>query len=713
MSSVFKYQKGADGIVTVTMDMTGPVNAMNAEYRAAMAETVARLAKEEGLRGVILTSGKSTFFAGGDLHEILAMQPGQEATLHANVEQMKGQLRNLERLPVPVVAAINGAALGGGFEIALACNRRIVLDAPAAVVGLPEVGLGLLPGAGGIVRTVHLLGLERALPVLLEGKKLRPQAALKAGLVDALAQSHEELLDAARAWILANPEAGQQPWDCKGYRMPGGRMPAPALAQLALQSAVMLAKKTRGLLPAPERILDVAVEAATIDFEAALKVETRGLVELAMSPQAKNIISTMFFQMNEVNGGAGRPAGIERARVGKLGVLGAGMMGQGIAYAAAMAGIQVILRDVSAEAAERGKHYSERLLQEAVSRGRIDEARKQAVLDLIVPTAELAPLQGCDLIVEAVYESVELKAQVTREAQGFLKDGGVFASNTSTLPISLLAEAASRPEDFIGIHFFSPVEKMPLIEIICGEKTGAQALARAFDFARQIGKTPIVVNDSLSFFTSRVFSTYLDEGMRLLQEGVSPVVIENLARQVGMPVGPMAVLDEVSLELLKKVNDTQRAMGVLHSKADNRATEAVTELMIDTCKRGGRQYGGGFYEYADDGSKRLWSGLSELFKPAASPPAAEDIKDRLLFRQVLESVLCLQEGVLRSVAEANVGSVLGIGAPVWSGGFLQFVNTYGLARFRERADALAARYGERFRVPDLLIGKIEAGETFR
>ncbi|MDB5969964.1 MAG: 3-hydroxyacyl-CoA dehydrogenase [Hydrocarboniphaga sp.] len=710
--SVFKYEKDADGIVTVTMDMTGPVNAMNGEYRQAMGTTVERLENEKGLAGVVFASAKPTFFAGGDLRELLAAKPGTEAEFMVNLLETKTQLRRLEKLPVPVVAAINGAALGGGFEIALACNRRVVLDSPGAIVGLPEVTLGLLPGGGGIVRTVSLLGLEKALPYLLEGTRVKPAAALKAGLVDELVSETAQLVPSAKAWIKANPNSWLQPWDHASFRIPGGTMHQPHLIQLVTTATAMLAKKTRGLLPAPERILAVAAEATLVDFDTALRIESRGLTFLAMTPQAKNIISTMFFQMNEVNGGAGRPKGIAKSKVKKLGILGAGMMGQGIAYASAMVGIEVVLRDVTLEAAQKGKAYSEKLLSAAVGKGRMSEQKAAGVLALITPTADAADLQGCELIVEAVFENLELKAKVTQETEGYLADGGVFSTNTSTLPISRLAKAAKRPVDFIGIHFFSPVDKMPLVEIICSEQTSDAALAKAFDYARQIGKTPIVVNDSLGFFTSRTFGTYLDEGARLLDDGVAPASIENLGRQIGMPVGPLAVQDEVSQELTRKAVETHRAMDVLYSKADTQVSSEICERLIKEQGRGGRYHGGGYYDYSASGEKTLWPGLQAFVgKPAVLLPE-QDIKDRLLFRQVIESIKCLQEGVLRSVADGNVGSILGIGAPVWTGGFLQFVNTYGLQRFIDRASELASRYGDRFQPPELLLQKAQSKLAF-
>jgi 3-hydroxyacyl-CoA dehydrogenase/enoyl-CoA hydratase/3-hydroxybutyryl-CoA epimerase len=712
--SAFNYAKDDDGIVTITMDMPGSVNAMNQLYRDTMNATVQRLEQESGLTGVVIASAKSTFFAGGDLNELTDFKPGDEAAFQAKIELTKNDLRRLERLPVPVVAAINGAAMGGGFEITLACNYRLLLNQPAAQVGLPEVTLGLLPGAGGIVRLVNALGLEKALPLLLEGKRLKPVEALALGLVDELVEQPGDLLLAAKAWIKAqagNELAAVQPWDRKGHKIPGGTTQQPAVAQMLAGVVAMTGKNTRGLLPAPERILAVAAETTLLDFDAALVVETRGLTFLAASVQAKNIINTMFFQMNEVNGGSSRPKGVEKTRVGKLGVLGAGMMGSGIAHVAAKAGIEVVLLDVSLEAAERGKGNVAKLLGKLVSQGRLSEGRQAEILGLITPTADYADLQGADFIVEAVFESVELKGQVTQKTEAYLPENAVFGTNTSTLPISLLAKASKRPANFIGIHFFSPVEKMPLVEIICGEQTCDEALAKTFDFARQIGKTAIVVNDSLGFFTSRTFGSYFDEGCKLLLEGVDPLLIDNLGKQIGMPVGPLTVLDEVSLELMRKVNETQKAMGVFATVFDNSHSDTVGNILINDHKRPGRHYGGGFYDYPVGAEKTIWPGLYELFYKAEVQVPVADIKERMLFRQVIEATKCLEEGVLRSVADGNVGSILGIGAPLWTGGFLQFINGYGLERFIARARELANAYGDRFTPPPLLLDKAAAGET--
>jgi len=719
--SVFKYEKDADGIVTVTMDMTGPVNSMSAEFNPVMKATVEKLEKEQDLTGVVFASAKKTFFAGGDLNSLLATTPDETEAFFNTLEDMKADFRRLEKLPVPVVAAINGAALGGGFEICLATNYRIAYNHKSVQLGLPEVSLGLLPGGGGVVRMVNLLGLQNALPFLLEGKKVVPAKALKAGMIHETVESLDELLPRAKAYILETKSLEQegrdaaaiQPWDQKGFKIPGGNANSPKLAQVLMGAPAMLAQKTRGLLPAPEQILDCAVEAARLSFDTAMTVESRGLAYLAITPEAKNMISTFFFQMNKVNGGASRPQGVEPQLTKKVGVLGAGMMGQGIAYVSAMAGIEVILKDISAESAEKGKAYSEKLLAKRVAKGRVTEEKKAAVLALIKPTADDNDLQGCDLIIEAVFENIELKNKITQSTEKYLAEDGVWGSNTSTLPITQLAEVSSKAENFIGIHFFSPVDKMPLVEIICGDNTSDTTLAKAFDYTKQIKKKPIVVNDSLGFFTSRTFGTYFDEGARMVTEGAYPVRVDNLGKAIGMPVGPLTVHDEVSQELSRKAAATWAEMGVADKWGEQAALREVVNFLTVENGRGGRHHNGGYYEYSADGGKTIWPPLLEQFYKSDVEISDEDIKDRLLFRQVIETLKCLQTNVLRTVADGNIGSIMGIGAPIWTGGFLQFVNTYGLEKFQARCGELAAQYGERFDCPQIVADKIAAGETFQ
>lgn len=590
MTDAIRYEKGQDNVVVLTMDMPGQsANTMNGVYREAMAKTIARLeAEKEGIAGVVLTSAKKTFFAGGDLNELIKVTKADAPAFYQGILELKGQLRRLETLGKPVVAAINGAALGGGWEICLACHHRIALDNPGVQLGLPEVTLGLLPGGGGIVRMVRLLGLEKALPYLAEGKKVRPAEALKAGLIHELADSPEEMLEKARAWILANP-AAKQPWDSAGYKIPGGTPASPNVAQMLAIAPSVLRDKTKGCFPAPEKIMCAAVEGAQVDFDTAQLIEARYFTELTTGQVAKNMIGTFWFQLNEINAGKSRPQGYPVRATKKVGVLGAGMMGAGIAYVSAAAGIEVVLKDVSLEAAEKGKAYSARLLDKKVARGHLSAEKRDAFLARIVPSVSEADFEGCDLIIEAVFEDRALKGKVTAEAEKHALADAVVASNTSTLPITGLAQAVARPEKFIGLHFFSPVDKMPLVEIIRGEKTSDETLARGFDYVLQIKKTPIVVNDSRGFFTSRVFGTFTNEGIAMLGEGVSAAMIDNQARQAGMPVGPLAISDEVSLSLMTHIrNQTARDLEAEGKALPTHPAFAVIDLMVNEYKRPGK-----------------------------------------------------------------------------------------------------------------------------
>ena len=713
MTDAIRYEKGPDNIVVLTLDMPGQsANTMNATYREAMEATVTRLeAEKEQIAGVILTSAKKTFFAGGDLNELIQVTREDAPAFYQMVLNIKRQLRRLETLGKPVVAAINGAALGGGWEICLACHHRIALDDARIQLGLPEVTLGLLPGGGGIVRTVRLLGIEKALPYLAEGKKLRPQEALKAGLLHELAATPDDMLAKARQWILANP-AAVQPWDVKGYKIPGGTPSSPAVAQMLAIAPSVLRDKTKGCFPAPEKILCAAVEGAQVDFDTAQLIEARYFTELVIGQVAKNMIGTFWFQLNEINAGRSRPQGFPVYATKKVGVLGAGMMGAGIAYVSAMAGIEVVLKDVSLAAAEKGKAYSTSLLDKKVSRGQLSAEQRDAILARITPSIDDADFAGCDLIIEAVFEDRALKASVTAAAEACALPEALIASNTSTLPITGLASAVRHPEKFIGLHFFSPVDKMPLVEIIRGEQTGDEALARAFDYVLQINKTPIVVHDSRGFFTSRVFGTFTNEGIAMLGEGVSAAMIENEARQAGMPVGPLAISDEVSMSLMEHI----RRQSVSDLAAEGKAAPehpafAVIDLMLNEYQRPGKAAGGGFYDYPQGGKKHLWPELKARFEKPGAQISPQDVRDRLLFIQAIETVRCVEEGVLRSTADANIGSVFGIGFAAWSGGALQFINQYGLADFIARAQYLTEQYGERFSPPALLLEKAARGET--
>ncbi|WP_448124261.1 3-hydroxyacyl-CoA dehydrogenase NAD-binding domain-containing protein [Pseudomonas veronii] len=715
MTQAIRYEKGQDQIVVLTLDMPGQsANTMNAVYREAMAATVARLqAEKDGIAGVVVTSAKKTFFAGGDLNELIKVDKAHAKEFSDSVRVLKAQLRSLETLGKPVVAAINGAALGGGWEICLACHYRVALDDQSLQLGLPEVTLGLLPGGGGVVRMVRLLGLEKALPYLLEGKKIRPRQALQAGLIDALAVDRDELLAKARAWILAHPEAAQ-PWDNKAYQIPGGTPSSPKVAQMLAIAPSILRSKTNGCLPAPEKILCAAVEGAQVDFDTAHLIETRYFTELVTGQVAKNMIGTFWFQLNDINAGRSRPEGFAPYLTRKVGVLGAGMMGAGIAYVSACAGVEVVLKDINLAAAEKGKAHSATLLDKKVSRGQLTAEQREATLARIHPTQSDADLAGCDLIIEAVFEDRELKAKVSAAAQNVVGPDAVIASNTSTLPISGLATAVPDQAKFIGLHFFSPVDKMPLVEIIKGTQTSDETLARGFDFVLQIKKTPIVVNDSRGFFTSRVFGTFTNEGIAMLGEGVAAPMIETEARKAGMPVGPLAVSDEVSLSLMSHIRQqTAKDLQAEGKAVPTHPATQVIDLLVNEYQRMGKAAGGGFYEYPAGGPKYLWPELKSRFERPDQRISAQDVRDRLLFIQAIETVRCVEEGVLMSTADANVGSIFGIGFAAWSGGALQFINQYGLNDFIARARYLAEQYGERFSPPALLLQKAAQGEVFR
>lgn len=711
--SAIQFEKNADGIVILTLDSPNQsANTMNGDFRAALENTVAKLKAESSITGIVFKSAKKTFFAGGDLDELIQAQPEHATDFFGMIQKMKAEFRYIETLGVPVVAALNGTALGGGWEIALGCHYRIALNDPKAKFGLPEVTLGLLPGGGGIVRMVRLLGLQNAFPFLMEGKQFGVDKAKSLGLIHDTADSNEELFEKALAWIKANPpsiKASQQPFDVKGYKIPGGTPSSPQVAQVLAIAPAMLRDKTKGCYPAPEAIMSAAVEGAQVDVDTALTIESRYFTFLATGQISKNMIGTFWHGLNAIKLGASRPQNIEKWQANKLGVLGAGMMGAGIAYSSAIKGIQVVLKDVSQEAADKGKAYSQKLLDKRVSQGRMTAEKRDQVLNLITATASNEDLKGCDLIIEAVFENQELKAKVTQEAEKYLIDGGVMASNTSTLPISGLAQASKDAKNFIGLHFFSPVDKMQLVEIIKGKETSAETLAKAYDYVQQIGKTPIVVNDSRGFFTSRVFGTFVQEGLRLLAEGIHPAKIEMAALKAGMPIGPLAIQDEVSLTLSEHVSsETRKALQAEGKDLPRSGADDVIETMIHQFNRKGKAAGSGFYDYPQNGKKHLWAGLNHWNKD--NDISEQEMIDRFLFVQSLDTLRCLEEGVLESVIDGNVGSIFGIGFAPWTGGALQFLNQYGLSKAVTRAHALEAKYGDRFKAPQLLLDKAKSGE---
>lgn len=718
-STTIRWEQDDTGVVTLVLDDPGQsANTMNQAFRDSFAAVVDRLeAEKDGIRGVILTSAKKTFFAGGDLRDLIRVTPDTAQDLFDGSLALKRNMRRLETLGKPVVAAINGAALGGGYELALACHHRIALDTPGTRIGCPEVTLGLLPGGGGIVRTVRLLGIADALlKVLLQGQQYTARRAQEHGLVHEVATSRDELMAKARAFIDAHPEA-QQPWDRPGHRIPGGTPADPKFAANLPAFPANLRKQTNGApYPAPRNILAAAVEGAQVDFETAQVIETRYFVELATGQTAKNMIQAFFFDLQTVNSGASRPQGVEPRQVRKVAVLGAGMMGAGIAYACARAGLEVVLKDVSLENAVKGKGYSEKLCAQAVAKGRTSQEKADALLARITPTAEVADLAGCDAVIEAVFEDLALKHKVFQEIEQVVAPDALLCSNTSTLPITTLAEGVERQADFLGLHFFSPVDKMPLVEIIKGRRTGDEALARAFDLVRQIDKTPIVVNDSRGFFTSRVIGHFLNEGVAMVGEGIEPASVEQAAAQAGYPAKVLSLMDELTLTLPRRIRDeAKRAVEEAGGTWSPHPAEAVIDRMVDEFGRTGRSGGAGFYEYDEEGRRtRLWPGLREHFTRPGHRIPFRDMQERMLFSEALDAVRLLEEGVLTSVADANVGSLLGIGFPGWTGGVLQYINGYdgGLPGFVARARELAERYGERFTPPALLLEKAEKGETF-
>ena len=700
----------SDGVATITFDdAAAPVNTMSEQWQADLAEVTARVvADREAIRGILLASAKNTFFAGADLKAVMRLQPSDAAQAFRGIEAMKHHFRTLETLGKPVVSCLNGSALGGGWEVALVGHYRIAIDDPKIQFGLPEVTLGLIPGGGGITKMTRLLGLMGAQPYILESKLFDPHEALQNGLVHELARDAAAMRAQALAWIEkhASGEApARHPWDDKNYRMPGGTPGHPKVAAMLAVAPAMLRRKTRGLYPAPECALAAMVEGAQVDFDTALRIESRYLAKVLVGPVAKNMINTFFFNLNAVKSGQSRPPAPPPGRPQKVGLRGAGKMGAGHANPPAPRGVATVLRDVSMEKAQAGRDHARKATESRLRQGRITREEQEQLLARITPADSVQALQGCDLIIEAVFENRELKARVTQEAEPMLAPGGFFASNTSTLPISGLAKASSAPERFVGIHFFSPVDKMKLVEIIRGRETSDETVARAFDYVQSIGKIPIVVNDSRGFFTSRVFGTFVMEGAAMVGEGIPAPVVEHAGIMAGMPVGPLAVLDETALSLSVHVLDQTRA--------DYRAAggtyiaspgELLVERMVKEFDRNGRAAGAGFYEYpTEPGAKKyLWPQLKNLFEQPGTQWDLRDLQDRLLYRQAIETARCLSERVLTTVHDANVGSIFGIGFPAWTGGALQFIYGMGVDRFCERSGELAERYGPGF----VLTGKV-------
>ncbi|NUS44163.1 MAG: 3-hydroxyacyl-CoA dehydrogenase [Mycobacteriaceae bacterium] len=707
--NMIAWDQDADGIVVLTMDDPNQgANTMNALYKKSMAATVERLeAEKDDITGVVLTSAKKTFFAGGDLKDMMKVGPNDAAQVMEMLSEIKGPLRRLEQLGKPVVAAINGAALGGGLEITLATHYRIAADVKGLKLGLPEVKLGLLPAGGGVTRTVRKFGIQNALmQILLQGNEYDANKAKGVGIVDDVVSSVDELVPAAKAWILANKDnadAAVQPWDRKGYKIPGGTPSTPAFAANLPAFPANLRKQLKGAnMPAPRNIMAAAVEGAQVDFDNASLIESRYFVNLLTGPVSKNMIQAFFFDLQHINNGGSRPKDVPKQEIRKIGVLGAGMMGAGIAYVSAKAGYEVVLKDVSQEAADKGKGYSENIEKKALSRGKTTQEKSDALLARIHPTADPKDLAGVDFVIEAVFENTELKHKVFQEIEDIVEPTAVLGSNTSTLPITGLAAGVKRRSDFIGIHFFSPVDKMPLVEIIKGDDTSDEALARVYDYVLAIRKTPIVVNDSRGFFTSRVIGTFVNEAIGFLTEGVDPQSIEQAGLQAGYPAAPLQLSDELNLTLMQKIRkeNKEAAQAAGQSLPADPAGEVINTLV--DAGRIGKLGGAGFYNYVEGKRAGLWDGLRETFKTSTELPVPfQDLIDRMLFIEAIETQKCFDEGVLTSTADANIGSIFGIGYPAWTGGVHQFIVGYpgGQAAFVARAEELAAKYGDRFTPP--------------
>jgi 3-hydroxyacyl-CoA dehydrogenase/enoyl-CoA hydratase/3-hydroxybutyryl-CoA epimerase len=709
-NQAFTFDIDANGIGLVTIDMPGrAMNVLNPTLTAPFAELVTKLETDDSLKGLVITSGKSTFIVGADIDQLTEIQTAEEA--YQLCEALKGMLRRMEKCGKPVVAAINGTALGGGLELALACHARIALDDPKTKLGLPEVKLGLLPGGGGTQRVPRLIGIQKAMDLITQGKELTAAKAKEMGLVTDLAANRDELLAKAKAWCAANPKPSA-PWDTKGFRIPGGDSKSPAVVQVLAIAPSMANAKAHGNYPALTHIMSCLFEGCLLDFDAGSQVESRYFAACVVSQTSKNMIGTLWHQLNAIKKGQSRPKGFAESKVKKVGILGAGMMGAGIAYVSAKVGIDVVLLDTTQENAERGKAYSQGLLDKAVARGKSTPDKRDALLARIKPTTSYADLDGCDLVIEAVFEDRDIKANCTKQAEAVIAPNAVYASNTSTLPITGLAKASERPANFIGLHFFSPVDKMPLVEIIVGEKTSDETLARGFDYVLQIGKTPIVVNDSRGFYTSRVFATYVMEGIAMLGEGVHPRSIEVAGLKAGMPMPPLALQDEVSLSLSLHIAEQTRKDLIAEGKPlPEHPAHSVLVNVGATHNRVGKKAGKGFYDY-NGKEKSLWPELTKLYPPKAQQPAQQELVDRLLYVQANEAARCYEENVVRSVADTNIGSIFGWGFAPNQGGALQFINAVGAKKFVERARELAKQYGPRFEPAAIIVKMAQEGGRF-
>jgi 3-hydroxyacyl-CoA dehydrogenase / enoyl-CoA hydratase / 3-hydroxybutyryl-CoA epimerase len=705
-----KLDKGADGVAIMTLDNADEsMNVVSDSWLDEMNAAIADLRGDDAVTGVIITSGKAAFMAGADLK---LMVDGYETLTRREAydfsQKASAMHRALETMGKPVACAMNGLALGGGFELALACHYRVIVDNPRAIVGLPEVNLGLLPGSGGTQRLGRMLGPKAALDLLLSGRSVGPQEALALKIVDEVVAA-DQLIDKAKAWLTSGPSAARI-WDEKGFFMPEMRgMIVPEVALGYSIGVAAVAGKSGYNFPAPAAILSCVFEGLQLPFDKALSVESKYFARLLTDPVARNIIRTTFISKQAAEKGARRPADVPKSKVTKLGILGAGMMGAGIALVAAKVGIQVVLIDRDLATAQKGKAYSEKVFGKQVSKGQMTQDKADAALALITPSDDFAKLDGCDLVVEAVFEDVGIKAETTKKAEAVIPASATFATNTSSLPITELAKASARPDQYIGMHFFSPVDRMGLVELIMGKQTSPETLAKSLDFIAQLRKTPIVVNDSRGFYTSRVFRMFIFEGVAMLEDGVEPARIENAAKAAGFPIGPLALLDEVTMELPVKI--LTEALGEEGNTYTIENGMKVLSRMIEL-GRGSRKAGGGFYDYPADGGKHLWDGLAAEFQVADEQPEQEELKKRFLYSQANETAACLEEGVLETPQDADLGAILGWGFPVWTGGTLSYIDTIGIAEFVRQADRLAQSYGARFAPSTWLRDKANKGESF-
>ena len=706
-NDLFEFEVGTEGIGILSINqVNNPTNLFSTEFITAYIELANQVVADKEIKGMILTSGRSMFMPGADLRELQTMGDDPQKTFDGTM-QMHQALRALETAGKPFVAAINGTAMGGGLELCLTCHHRIVLNSVKIKLGFPEAKVGLLPAGGGNSKVPYLLGIQTSLIYLLQGKEVRPAQALKDGLIDDLAESQEELIQKAKDWILANPNP-VQPWDNKKHRVPGGDVWSANGVQTLVGAAGNLSKMAHGNYPAQNYIIKVIHDGLPITIDRALEIEARYFIKLLASKEAKNMIRTGFMELQKAKKGIARPKTEPAYEIKKLGILGAGMMGAGIAYVSAKAGMDVVLKDVSQEGAEKGKAYSKAILDKAISKNRSTPEKAEALLSKIEATTDPASMKDCDLVIEAVFEDPKLKAIVTAETEAVLGTDKVYASNTSTIPITELAKASSRSANFIGIHFFSPVEKMPLVEIIVGEKTEAKAIAAAVDYTVAIGKIPIVVNDSRGFYTSRCFGTFVSEGSFMVEEGVPAAMVENVAKGEGMAVGPLAVIDEVTLTLGLHVYESDPTP---NKPAFQERSYKMQKDLVDNHGRKGKKWGAGFYDYPKGSPKKLWPGLAEKYNSNVAYLDKETVGKRILYRQAIEAFKCLEEGVLKSVVDGDLGSVLGWGFPIFTGGALSYIDFVGMQKFVAECDDFTSRFGARFAVPDALRALSEAGKS--